>query len=1498
MCVLFAACNDGTQNNTEQPGDGNPPSETPVDPGTETPGTGNEPGVDDPEDPAPSQPETYSVTFVAGGNVVSVVSYSENTATISEPSVPNKTGYTGAWEPYSLGAADITVNAVYTPIEYTVTFVADGETVGTAVYTVENHAIEEPSIPLKAHYTATWEEYTLTTGDLTVNAVYTLTEYTITFIADGKTVGKVGYTIEDDVVTEPQVPYKENCIGAWEDYTLSGGDLTVNAVYITTMDFALTADNSFYVVLRYNGNETEVEVPAMYNGLRVVAIAEDAFAGNTATRKITLPNSIEQIQSGAFSGCTSLADINIPANVQLIGDNAFSGCTSLQTLSMGRSVATIGANALAHCTALRSITLNEGLTAIGSFAFDGCTALTDITLPNSLNSLGTGVFRHAESLEIINIPSLITAIPNVTFQYCRSLKNIVIPATVSEIGHSAFSYCYGLESLRIEGDINTIGDSVFFNCYSLTSVYYNSSVGGDVGDENYIFYNAGTSSDGITLTLGTKAVIPDNLFAPLSDTNKPFITKMVFEDGRTSITSIYPEGLPYLKSVTIPDSVTTIEANAFNECEGALRNENGVNYADDWAISCDADIISLTLTDGVRGIANGAFDSCTDVFSLAIPENFSNLKADDFTVLTNLTHATFPMTAVSLIPKNELQNAAITSGTSLPDSAFSDCTSLISITLPTELTSIGNSAFNYCTGLTSITIPNSVISIGSYTFSDCTAEIIWGDNPSIQQIGDHAFAGYAGTTLIIPDSVTSIASGALRGCSVLESITIPFMGGSAGKTSSDTYQYPFGYIFGTSSYTGGTAVTQYYHGSSTAGITSTTNYIPSSLRSVTVTGGNLLYGAFYGCSMLTSVTIHGDMTSIEECAFYECTGLKSITIPDKVTSIGANAFYGCTEVNAVYISDITAWRKIVFNGNYATPLYYTPHLYLNGKLVTDLVISDGVTSIREQYCNGCANLTSIKIPDSVTSIGSYAFSGCTAEIIWGDNPSIWGDNPSIQQIGDHAFAGYAGTALAIPDNVTSIGSYAFYNCTGLKSVTIPDSVTSIGWSAFSGCTGLTSVTIPDSVTSIGWSAFSGCTGLTSVTIPDSVTSIESYAFDGCTSLNAVYITDLAAWCGISFGNSYANPLHYAPMYLDGELVTNLVIPNSVTSIGSYAFYWCMRLTSITIGDGVTSIGEHAFDNCTGLKSVTIPDSVTSIGSSAFSGCDGLKAVYITDLSTWCGISFGFPLANPLSYAHNLYLNGELVTDLVIPDNVTSIGNSAFSGCAGLTSITIPNSVTCIGWSAFSGCTGLKSVTIPDSVTSIGDHAFSVCSSLESITIPFVGGSAGKTPSSTYQYPFGYIFGTSYYTGGTAVQQRYRSSTSITTYSTYYIPSSLRSVTVTGGNILYGAFYNCSMLTSVTIPNSVTSIGSYAFSGCTAEIIWGDNPSIQQIGDHAFAVGRQSKYSANRRSCFCRICRHSTRHPRQRDKHRGTRLRQLHRLEVRHHPGQRDEHRRFCLLALH
>ena len=389
-------------------------------------------------------------------------------------------------------------------------------------------------------------------------------------------------------------------------------------------------------------------------------------------------------------------------------------------------------------------------------------------------------------------------------------------------------------------------------------------------------------------------------------------------------------------------------------------------------------------------------------------------------------------------------------------------------------------------------------------------------------------------------------------------------------------------------------------------------------------------------------------------------------------------------------------------------------------------------------------------------------------------------------------------------------------------------VTAIADEAFRNCDSLTSVTIPDSVTSIGERAFYDCYSLTSVTIPDSVTSIGNKAFYYCDRLTSVYITDIAKWCGISFGSYDANPLCYAKnLYLNGNLVTDIEIPKSVTDIKPYAFCNCSSLTNVTIPDSVTSIGYYAFYYCSSLTSVTIPNNVTSIGDYAFRGCSSL-------------------------------------TSVTIGNSVTSIGSYAFSGCSSLTSVTIPDSVTSIGYEAFEGCSSLTDITIPDSVTSIGYHAFAY-SGLTSVTL----GSGIKSGS---------IGSEAFYNCYKLVEVINKSTLNITKgssnngYVAYYAlevhngeskvvnKDGYLFYTVDGINYLCGyngnatelvlpdkyngqdykiyknAFYDNGNITSVVIGSGVIGIGEKAFGGCDKlKSVTFKNPNGWTVGEQSAAT---------------------------------------------------------------
>ena len=718
--------------------------------------------------------------------------------------------------------------------------------------------------------------------------------------------------------------------------------------------------------------------------------------------------------------------------------------------------------------------------------------------------------------------------------------------------------------------------------------------------------------------------------------------------------------------------------------------------------------------------------------------------------------------------------------------AFWGQTGITSLKIPKSIESIGNNAFQNCTGLEKISIENKNIELGAGAFLGCE-KITWASLP--------AFV------------VSEIAVTNLK-------ILVVIDGELENAVLSDA----------------------------------------KNLVSLTVPDISTTLGAVFGANtdVLESLTLT-ETTEIAENAFKDFTALKEINPPEGIDSIGADAF-----LNTAYYNDGSNW---VFNVLYLDSYLLKANTQIAGHYpinnnttviaaaafsscngLTSIVISDNVKTIGNNAFENCSGLTNASIPDSVMSIGSDAFSGCSNLIkieTDAENPNYFSQDGILYSRKNTEFVHIPAKLqgdITIADGIISIFDNAFSGRSGLTSVIIPDSVTGIGNSAFEGCSGLTDIIVPDSVTNIGYSAFSGCDGLTQLTLPftgankienthlgyifgaksynDSTSYvpenlktviisssiISNYAFYNCDGLLDIIICDRTT----SIGN-------YAFNNCSG--LTSVTIPDSVTSIGNFAFSGCNGLASITIPDSVTSIGEYAFSGCSGLTSVTIENGVTSIGDSAFSGCSGLTKVNVSNILFWLNITFGNSAANPLYYAHNLYLNGTLVTDLIILDSVTSIGEYAFSGCSGLTSIAIPNGVTSIGEAAFYGCSGLTSITIPDSVTSIGRYAFGSCIELTSITIPFVGKNAYGS-GATY---FGYIFGAGSYSDNSS-----------------YVPKNLKEVIITGGtSIGEYAFSGCSGLTSIAIPNGVTSIGEAAFYGCSGLTSITIPDSVTSIGRYAF-----------------------------------------------------------------
>lgn len=386
-------------------------------------------------------------------------------------------------------------------------------------------------------------------------------------------------------------------------------------------------------------------------------------------------------------------------------------------------------------------------------------------------------------------------------------------------------------------------------------------------------------------------------------------------------------------------------------------------------------------------------------------------------------------------------------------------------------------------------------------------------------------------------------------------------------------------------------------------------------------------------------------------------------------------------------------------------------------------------------------------------------------------------------------------------NVSSIGEGAFAFCSDLTSVSMPNSVTIIDYMAFYGCSSLTSILLPDALLNIGSYAFDGCNGLTSVTIPHSVTTIGANAFNACNGLTSVHIDDLSAWCAISFGNFYSNPLSIAHhLFVGADEVTSLDIPVGVTNIGNWAFYGCTQLTSLTLPSSVTSVGPSTFSDCSGLSTVewNAKDCSDYSSNTPFS---------TNPITTFI---FGDSVQHIPAY---LCYGLNSLTTITIPDNVTSIGNNAFKDCSGLTSVIISNHVTDISSNVFAGCNSLTSMIIPDNVTSIENSAFAYCSGLESVTI-------GNSVTSIAE---GTFYGCSSLTSVVWNAIDCIDFDSLITpfyndYNLYHLDlrSQITSF-VFGNNVQHIPANLCSNMTnlsSITIPASVQSIGDNAFAMCS------------------------------------------------------------------------------------
>ena len=562
-----------------------------------------------------------------------------------------------------------------------------------------------------------------------------------------------------------------------------------------------------------------------------------------------------------------------------------------------------------------------------------------------------------------------------------------------------------------------------------------------------------------------------------------------------------------------------------------------------------------------------------------------------------------------------------------------------SIVIPSEIdgkkvTVIGSSAFYGFKSLKNIEIPDGITSIENYAFCQC----------------------WSITSLSVPESVTSIGTGAFRFCGDLKEIKLP----SNLTVLSDS-------LFGAD------ANLEYI----TFGDAEKTDtvIIPETVQKI----GNYV---FMNCEKIKNIKLPSNLKIIGKTCFQGCISLTGLFIPQSVESIGGGIFGDCDALQSVEIEDEN--NNFIFKDGILYDVKNGILVSAVNSLIPEKVIVDECTkTIDYSAFADCNNLYEIEIPQGVVNIGEKAFARL-------DNLKNIDIPDSVTNITTLAFYRCNGlVSVQVPGSVTAIKNGTFRECNNLKKVILNEGVAKIEGSAFVFCSSLEQIKLPQSLMSIGSGAFDNCTSLISVELPDNAI-ISSNAFKECKNLSDIVISDTNNNYIVKNGILYNKNMTRILCYPAGIKDTEFFVPDTVKTIGDFAFYGTKALESINIPDSVTNIGTDAFGECSGLKEVVIPDSVTSMGEAVFYKCTSLEKVKL---------SVNITSPNPAVFQYCSSLK-----EVVLPESMKFISFFMFSYCKEITNIVLPDTLTSVLGSAFQNCDNLKNITVPKNVTTIQDYA--------------------------------------------------------------------------------------------------------------------------------------------------------------------------------------------------
>lgn len=1205
---------------------------------------------------------------------------------------------------------------------------------------------------------------------------------------------------------------------------------------------------------------------------RLVSIPEYSFT-NCNLSALTLPNSVKSIGRYAFADNLSLKSAVLGDNVQIIGNYAFSGCSNLTDLDLGNSLVTIGDYAFQSIGSNVNTGLNvvcpNTLSSIGEYAFKG-SSISSINIPDSVTKIGECCFIGNTKLKEVTIGNGCRELPEAVFYGCSALTSVVLNDGLEKISNRAFANCKSLESISIPGTVVQIGDATtsddympFYGCSALKNVRFEDGKNGLVLGSHYYEYYTYDKNNHISWVISSGGVFSgcplEELYIGrnISYQNNPKYDTFEKEPKYYGYSAFYNK--TKLTKVTISPAVTEIPAYLF------YKNAS----------------LTMTSLPKVKKIGESAFQGCSKLTTLNLGEDLQVVGSDAFNGCKNVTKLTFP-DATTTIGSRAFQDCSsvteVTVGKGLKSigaNAFLNCKSFTALLLPNGFTTMGESAFEGCIKLTVAKLGKSLTAVPARAFKDCIALSEMRVPATVKSIGDEAFYNdYSLAVVSMQEGLEKIGKGVFYNNRGILEFSIPGTVTSIGQNC----------FYGCTN----TSVMAFEDGE-----------------------GVLTIDTKNTRSAKTDALDNYSYKDRKFDYFYDC--------PIEYLYLGRDLKYDYSDGTDIYDLVDNKWKQV---NRASAP-------FANSTTLEEVEIGPEVTFVYKHLCENCDKLTSMAFPAGIQSIYDYAFANC-------DNLVSTVFSVGLQGIYRLAFANCPKLASTTfeesSEHTLSIYESAFENCVSLENVTFPGQLSVLGRSAYSGCEKLKSVIFnkneqyKPSLT-IGNYTFDKCYLIKELAFPGRLESIGNYTFASCVNLTNVSFEDantaVKLGYGAStdyksnysetlplFGNSNLTSLYmgrnidyetaggngYSPFYNQQNLtdvkfsqagtvtyckdnllykVSNcktLILPESLTSIGSQTFRGMSTLGSIAIPNAVTTIGTYAFaddselesaklstscawlkeglfSKCGKLQAITIPTVVTKMDTQMFTNCKALKNVTFedgTDLiemaygssNNGCGLFRDCPVETlylgrwlsyntDASYRSPFYSIAEL-KNLTLGKDLKVVDKYMFSYCTGLENLYIPDNITSINMWGFRGCTSLKSVRFSEALSQISDYGFSGCTSLDNVALPVSMTSIADNSFSGCTSLRKLDLGTSLRIIGPSAFQN------CTALEGIEMPETLEGLGVE-------SFSGCTSLPYVEVKGGISSVGKQSFQGCTGLTWISLSENVSSLGENSFDGCTNIKY---------------------------------------------------------